>query len=477
MHKKSPLSSEDAVKYILLTLALLFIFPTDISAQDIGKTRLVVQQNGQALVTELRHLTLPKGEASVLLTNLPATLDPHTLQVRSRTAPRDFVLRDLSLDEDLLTPTNLLRRNLGKKVTLILPDGKTRDGRIQREATLLSTDEAPVFLIDGAVYAGPFEAIIYPELPKGLSPRPRLTVNLKNTGPADQTIELTYIAKEISWGMDYVLAMNKAATSGTLTGWVTLQNRSGADFEKASVELLAGEPRSVPEFAPRALFAAKAMSAPESMDATNAPEELFEYHLYPLKRPVTLANQQSRQVQLFDSGRLDVSRKLLGRANALPSGREADPIKERLDAIISFRNAESLGLGLPLPKGTLRVFQKEGESTHFLGEAPLERTPVGGLVEARLGQVFDITVERVAVEFEKTGKNSYKCSWELRLRNSKAKAQHIVLQELLPGKWKVHSASQKWSKPSSGVLEFAVDVPAHTGQEPYLVTYSFTTEL
>ncbi len=468
---------EVAVKFILLLVTLLAMFPSVLSAQDIKKARLVVQQNGQALVTELRPLTLPKGEGGVLLPDLPGTIDPQSLQVRSRTAPRDLDIRDLTLDDDLLTPANLLRRHLGKQVTLIMPDGKTRDGRTRKEATLLSVDEAPVFLIDDTVYAGPYEAIIYPELPKGLSPRPRLAMNVHNSGPARQDIELTYIARELSWRMDYVLAMNKAATSGQLTGWVTLQNRSGVNFTEAHAELLAGEPRSAQQFSPRAMFAAKAMSAPESMDAASAPEELFEYHLYRLKRPVTLANQQSRQVQLFDSRRLDVSRKLLGRANALPSGREAEPIKERLDAIISFRNAEALGLGLPLPKGTLRAFQQEGETKHFLGEAPVERTPVGGLVELRLGQVFDINVERVALEFERTGKNSYRCTWELRLKNAKKTPQRVVLQELVPGDWKVHSASQKWSRPSSGVLEFAVDVPAATEQEPHLVRYTFTTEL
>lgn len=465
------------MKYFFLAIALLVTFPTTISAQEIKTVRLVVQQNGQALVTEIRPLTLPKGEGSVLLPSLPNTIDAHTLQVRSKTAGRGLVIRDLTLDDDLLTPANLLRRNLGKKVILVMPDGKTRDGRVQKEATILSTDEAPVFLIDGAVYAGPYEAIIYPELPKGMSPRPRLTMNVNNSGPARQDVELSYIARELSWRMDYVLVMNKASTSGRLTGWVTLQNRSGADFGEAVVELLAGEPRSVAQFAPRAMFVTKAMAMPEAMDAASAPEELFEYHLYPLKRPVTLANQQSRQVQLFESGHLSVSRKLLGRANALPSGRETEPIKERLDAFISFRNAEAVGLGLPLPKGTLRAFQEESGGKHFLGEAPLERTPVGGTVELRLGQVFDITVERVVLEFEKTGKSSYKGTWELRLRNSKQKSQRIVLQELMPGKWKVPDASQKWTRPSAGVLEFAVDVPADTGQDPHVVKYTFTTEL
>lgn len=465
------------MKHVLMAVAMLVIFPTAVSAAEARKVRLVVQQNGQALVTEVRALTLPKGAGSVILPDLPSTIDPQTLQVRSKTAPRDFSIRDLTLDDDLLTPSNLLRKHLNRKVTLVMPDGKSRDGRIQKEATLLSTEEAPVFLIDGAVYAGPYEAIIYPELPEGLSPRPRLTLNLDNSGPAKQDIDLTYIARELSWRMDYVLTTDKAAASGRLSGWVTLTNRSGVDYREASVELLAGEPRSVEHYASRAMFASDVAAAPKALGGSVASEELFEYHLYPLKRPVTLANQQSRQVQLFESGGLSITRKILGRASAMPSGREADPVKEKLDAFISFRNTEALGLGLPLPKGVLRAFQEESKAKHFLGEAPLERTPVGGTVELRLGQVFDLTVERVPVEFEKTGKSGYRCAWELRLKNAKKQAQRVVLQELMPGNWKVQSASQKWTKTSSGVLEFVIDVPPSSDGVPHVVAYSFTTEL
>lgn len=469
---------EDAVKYLFLTIAVVAALSTNIFAQErSSKVRLVVQQNNQALVTEIRHLTLPKGEGSVLLTDLPATMEAHTLQVDSKSSPRALTIRDLSLENDLLTPTNLLRKHLGKEVMLILPDGKSRDGRVQKQATIMSTEEAPVFLVDGALYAGPYDAIIYPELPKSLSARPRIVMNVNNTGQVKQDIELSYIAREISWRMDYVLTMNKASTSGQLTGWVTIQNRSGADFTKAEVELLAGEPRSVQQFTPRTLFANQAKSAAISLESSSTPEELFEYHLYPLKRPVTLANQQSSQVQLLASGRLDVSKKLLGHANALPSGRDVDPIKERLDTIISFRNSEVMGLGVPLPKGIVRAFQSEGGSKHFLGEAPIDPAPAGEMVDLRLGQAFDVTVERVAMEFEKTGNNSYRCSWELRVKNAKKQKQRVVLQELIPGNWKVQDSTQKWTKRSSGVLEFALDVPAQTAQEPLVIKYTFTTDL
>lgn len=461
-----------------LALTALLLFPASLFAQDAASVRLVAQQNGQALVVEERQLSLPKGSGQVILPELPATIDAHTLQVRSKTSPNGLKIHDLALDEDLLTPSNLLKRHLGKKVSLVLPDGKSRDGRIQKEAVVLSTDEAPLFLVDGKVYSGPYEAVIYPELPEGLSAKPRLALNIDNSGPAKQTLELAYLAREIGWRMDYVLTMNKAGTSGLLSGWASLANRSGRDFKDASIELLAGEPRSVRPAMARA-FAGDGMlmSKASVMNESAEAEELSEYHLYKLKKRVSLANQQSRQVPLFEPAAIPVTRWLVGRAAGLPSGRETEPRKENLDVVLSFRNIEASGLGLPLPKGTLRAFQDDAGARHFLGEAPLERVPVGASAELRIGQAFDLSVERVVTDYEKTGKSSYRASWELRIRNSKKQGQQVVLQELLPGKWKVESASHKWSKASAGVLEFVVDVPSGRDAEPLVLKYTFNTEL
>jgi len=209
------------MKKLLAMLATIILAPTNLVAQDTEHLRLVIQQNGQALVTEQRPLTLPKGAGQIVLPNLPTSLEAQTLQVQSKTAPNALEIRDFALDGELLSPSTLLRRNVGKQVTLILPDGKTRDGRIQKEATVLSTDETPLFLVDGRVYSGPVESISYPELPENLGPKPRITMNLVNSGPARQTLELSYLAQEISWSMDYVLTMNKSATSALLSGWAT----------------------------------------------------------------------------------------------------------------------------------------------------------------------------------------------------------------------------------------------------------------
>lgn len=464
------------MKTVLATILTLAFSTAALGGQSPSPARLVIQQNGQTLVSEERVMNIAKGAAQLVLPDLPTTMDAQTLQVRSKTSPNGLDILDLALDDEILSPSTLLRRHVGKQVTLILPDGKTRDGRIQKEATVLSTEEAPLFLVEGRVYSGPVEAVIYPGVPEGLASRPRLSLNAHNSGPARQTLELTYLAREISWRMDYVLTLDKAGGNGLLSGWATLTNRSGKDFPGALVELLAGEPRTERAIPTRAAFGADSMLMAKAASMPNS-EELFEYHLYRLKRPVSLANQQSRQTQLFQSATIPVSRKLLGRAGALPSGREAEPQKQNLEVVLSFRNTSALGLGSPLPKGTLRAFQTEGEAKHLLGEAPLAHTAVGSMVELRLGQAFDLTVERVVTDFEKTGKNSYRAAWELRISNAKNKTQQIVLQEQIPGKWKVESATAKWTKASANVLEFRVDVPAQTEDKPLVLKYAFTTEL
>jgi len=465
------------MKLLICALALLALLPSQALCKDAGGARLVIQQNGQALITELRPLTLPKGAGQVQIEGLPATFDAHSLQVRSQSAPGKLAILGVALDSELLSPSTLLKRHLGKTVVLILPDGKSRDGRVQKVATPLTADDNPLFLVDGKVYAGPYEAILFPGVPDGLTARPRLSLSVDNHGPAAQTLDLTYIAREISWSMDYVLTLNAAGTEALLSGWASIANRSGADFADAKIELLAGSPRVADRFTTRALFAAEANKSLALAAPSAQPEELFEYQLYRLKRPISLANQQTRQVPLFEPASLAATRTLIGRAQALPSGREADPVKEKLDVVVAFRNSKALGLGLPLPQGTLRAYQDAAGARHFLGEAPLERTPVGAKAELRLGQAFDLGVERVVTQFEKTGKQSYRAAWELRIRNAKDKPQRIVLQELIPGKWKVAETSNKWSRPAAGVLEFHLDVPPTGDGDPLIVRYSFTTEL
>lgn len=464
------------MKTLAAVLSAMVLLPALALAQGKESVQLSVHQKGVALVDEVRTVALPAGAGTVALPDLPETIVPESLRVRSKTAPEALDILGLATSDAGLTPSALLKRHLGQKVGVILPDGKSRDGRVRKEAVLLTADTPPLLLLDGQVYSGPVEAILYADLPSGLAAKPAHTLDVVNRGQVKQRLDISYLAAGISWRMDYQLVLDKAGTSGLLTGWVTLSNRTGRAFENAAVNLLAGDARTE-DFENSPAAPARAMLAMAKADfPAAASEPVFEYHSYHLPRPVSLQDQQSRLVPLFDAAKVQVTRALVGRAQARPMRRDGDPRQEKLDVQLSFRNAKSQGLGLPMPEGRLMVVEETGGARHLLGGAALGRVPAGAEAKATIGQAFDLNVERVCTAEEKTGKTSWRATWELRITNAKDKVQRIFLREEIPGKWKVETASHKWTKAAANVLEFAVDVPPTGEGAPMLLTYSFATE-
>jgi len=464
------------LKRLKVLMLFLCVLPTSIATAN-SDYHLTLQQNGRALVSETRSLKVVKGKGSLELSGFPSTIEMETLQVASRNTPHDFKVLSTSVEENRLSPSTLLQRNIGKQVTVVIPDMKSSTGRIQKLATILSIQESPVFLIDGAIYSGPFESILYPALANQVPTEPQLTLDYSNNGPLQQQVDLTYLIHDFPWAMNYVLSVNKNQTKGTLIGWASLTNRSGLDYHQAKVSLLAGEPRSVNAPLMRgAAFSMPVMTMAKEMDSVS-PEELFTYHLYTLPQPVDIANQQAKQFQLLQANSLAISTRLVGRANALPNGRRTDPLPETVEALLSFRNTSAQGLGMPLPKGTLRIYQLSGDSNRLLGETNMERSAVGNTVQVTVGKAFDITVERVATVFEKTGEHSIQATWEIRLKNSKNTPQTVTLQEILPGSWKIREKSHNFTRISHNMAEFTVELPAGPDTPEVVVKYSFTSEL
>lgn len=437
---------------------------------------LTLQQNGRALVSETRDLSLAKGRGTLTLGSFPTSIEMETLQILSSTAPRDCTILSTTVEENQLSPSTLLRRNVGKQVTVVIPDMKSSTGRTQKLATILSLQESPVFLIDGAIYSGPYESILYPAQTNTMPTEPQILLEYANNGPKNQQVNLTYLIHDFPWSMNYVLSVNKETTSGTLTGWASLSNRSGLDYHKAHVSLLAGDPHTANGPLRREAFSAPLIAMAKEMDTASS-EELFTYHLYTLKQTVDIENQQTKQFRLLQSDRLVTSTRLVGKANAMPNGRNTDPQQETVEAILSFRNTAAQGLGIPLPKGTMRVYQQSKDSSQLLGESTIEKSAAGAVVKLTVGKAFDITVERVTSFYEKTGDHSIKATWEIRLKNSKATPQTVVLQEVIPGSWKIRESSHTFSKLSHNVAEFTIDLPSGPAKSEVLVKYTFTADL
>lgn len=431
---------------------------------------VTVYNHGQALINEVRSMDLPEGEGLVEFTGVAETVQPATLQVRSLSAADAFAVLDMNYEYDLVSVKALLDRYVGKTLRVVLPDPHDRQANIVREATLLANNDRPIFEVDGQIYVGGYESVYLAEMPEGLRPRPTLVWLVHNDGPATQDIDVSYLAGGMNWQADYVLKVNRDNDRAALSGWVTLDNQSGMAFVNASLKLVAGEVNIVrPE--PHYLRKDMVLAAPMAAEAMQQ-EEFFEYHLYSVPRPVDVNNRQTKQISLLQAPDLGVEKKLVARYDRFPSP-GTGTVKQSVAVFLTFKNSEANGLGLPLPKGIVRAYQESLDgSTLFIGEDRVDHTPRDAEVELRMGEAFDLGIERTLLSHEQTGRNTVAYAWEIRVRNSKDEPQRVLLEELLHGDWRITESSLPYEKIDARRVRFTLDVPPSREQDQLVLTYA-----
>src|SRR6185503_6192849 len=270
----------------LLALTLLFILavvppaaaaPVSVTRDDQREVMVTIYNGNLGLVKDLREARLPAGVNEVQFMDVAAGIDPTTVHLKSLTDALGLKILEQNYEYDLLTSQKLMEKYVGRKVRLYQNDGT------YHEATLLSTN-GPVFEINGQIHLGHNGRLVLPTLPENLVSKPTLVWLLRNQLAAAQKVEASYLTGGITWKADYVMVVNAADTRSDLTGWVTIDNKSGATYGNAALKLVAGDVNRArePRRLPRAMELAAAAPSPESAKRDFASEGFFEYHLYTL---------------------------------------------------------------------------------------------------------------------------------------------------------------------------------------------------
>ncbi|WP_031387163.1 DUF4139 domain-containing protein [Desulfonatronum thiodismutans] len=442
-------------------------------AEESTALTVTIYNHGQALINEVREVELPSGSGLVEFSGVAETIEAPTLQVRSLTAPDAFVVLDMNYEYDLISVKSLLDRYVGQTLKVVLPDPHDRKATVLREAVLLANNDRPIFQVDDQIFVGNHDAVYLAEMPAGLRPRPTLVWLVRNDGPPRQFLDVSYLAGGMNWRADYVLKVDRDNQRAALSGWVTLDNQSGMAFDQAALKLVAGEVNVVrpePTLMRRDMTRAAPMAAEQMQQ-----EEFFEYHLYSLPRPVDIANRQTKQVSLLQAPEMTLDKKLIARFGGYPNPGQGT-IKQGVDVFLTFKNAEANGLGLPLPKGIVRAYQESrDDSTLFIGEDRIDHTPRDADVELRMGQAFDVNVERTMTAHEQLGRNVIRYTWEIRVRNSRDEPQRILLEDTLFGDWRITSSSHDHERLDARRTRFTLDVPPSSKQDQLLLTYTVET--
>lgn len=434
------------------------------TVDDQSELSLTVYNSDIALVRDVRTLRLPRGVGNLRFMDIAATVNPATVHFRSLSEPARVRVVEQNYEYDLLDPDRLLRKYVGREVTLVRTrqdGGSTRTEEVK--AQLLSYNTSPVWKVGSEIVTGlGADHLRFPELPESLYSRPTLIWTVDNAGGERHRVEASYLAGKLEWNADYVLTVARDDKAADLNGWVTLVNGSGTAFRNATLQLVAGDLNRVrPQLAAMQYPAAAARKEAEQAMS----EEAFSgYHLYTLGRKTTINHNQTKQVALLEGTDVPVTKRYVveGTSYYYRNARHpGSPIKDAVQVYYQFRNDQRGGLGLPMPAGVVRVYQHDTRGgVHFVGEDRIEHTPKDETLNLKIGNAFDVVAERNQTDFEKVASDVYEVEYAVTLRNHKTTPVTVEVNEPIGGTWRMLRASHEWTKTAAWAARFVVPVGA-----------------
>jgi hypothetical protein len=459
---------------LLLALALTVIFLSQPDGSGFGHATGPVQSSNVAtglndqetvsitvynsnigLVKDVRRLTLPTGVTELKFGEVAAKIMPQTVHIKSQTDAGRLLVLEQNYEYDLLTPQKLLEKFVGREI-MILKDG------VEVPITILSTNQGVVYKLAGRIFTGQPHNLIFPHIPNNLISQPTLVWLLENRNSMAQKIEATYLTQGITWKADYVAVLDGKDSHLDLSGWVTLENQSGATYQNARLKLVAGDVNRVIErrgAADAVTELAQASAKPAA--APFSEESFFEYHLYNLQRPTTIKQHQTKQVSLLSADRVPVTKRYFYRgSHQYFRTRYGAPLaNQKIGVYVEIANKKEQHLGMPLPKGVVRVYKADADGgLQFIGEDRIDHTPKDETIKIKMGDAFDIVGERKQTDWRKLAHNLYEAAFEITLRNHKEEAVTVIVVEPMLSDWEILNSSHAYKKSDAHTARFEIAV-------------------
>jgi len=457
----------------MLALALLvaldgpaLLGQTRVSQAQGEGIELTVYNQNLALVIDRRPLDLVAGLNEVQFTDVASQIDATSVHFRSLTDPAGTMVLEQNYEYDLVSTAKLLAKYVDQQITIVTEDGTAYTGIL-----LSGAGDVILQAPDGQVTVVKLDRVqdfSFPALPEGLITRPTLVWLLEAGEPGTHDTEVTYLTEGLSWHADYILVLGADDASLDLTGWVTVDNHSGATYEEAKLKLVAGDIHRAEEMdrvVEKVVYEALPASAPSVEERA-----FFEYHLYEVQRPVTVKDNQTKQVEFASAVDVPVEKFFVyDGAPARFYGYVVDDpgygavTDKKVTVMLRFVNGEDQGLGIALPKGKVRVYKKDVDGSELLiGEDSIDHTPKDEAIQLALGNAFDIVGERVQDDFERLGKQTVEETFTITLRNHKEEDVEVRVVERLYrwSDWEIVRETAEHAKINAQTVEWRLEVPA-----------------
>ena len=429
-------------------IPLILILPGLLHSQNIKDQKLsvTVYNNNLGVVKDSRNLSLKSGVSEIKISDVAKLIDPTSVHIKL-----DGEVIEQNYQYDLVSLDKILHKYIDRKISLVNENNELLEG------TLLSAFGGQIVLQqdDGGLLMIPSVnkyRFNVGALPEGLITKPTLVWKVNSPSSKGQDIEITYQTQGMNWHAEYVALLNDDDTELDLNSWVSVTNNSGTTYKDAKLKLIAGDVNRVQDARPLYKGRGELESMAMQADAQQFEEkEFFEYHIYNLQRPTTLAQNETKQISLFDAQDVDANKKYFYRSTGYNS-------RGKVNVIVEFANKENQNLGVPMPKGKVRVYKSDGESVEFIGEDLIDHTPKNETVKLKIGDAFDILAEEKQVDHKKITNRVYEQTHEIKITNRKNENIVVEVERFLGLNWNVLESSIDFEKKNAQTISFKVPV-------------------
>ncbi len=439
------------MKNLMLLFVFLAAFSIYAQESNIKSINLTIYNNNLGVVKEVREFDLQKGQSTIQVSNVPSEIIPTTVHIDF-----DGSLIEQNYKYDLVSMGIVLNKYIDKDIALV-----TKDQLI--EGTLLSVADPNLVLRrkDGGLIMIPDYKdyrISVPNLPSGLITRPTLEWLLNSKKSGKQDIGISYQTNGIDWHAEYVAVVSEDDKYLDINAWINLNNNSGVNFENANLKLIAGDINIARNYIAQEIRAAgKYKLAMADAPLSEVSEKEFaDMHLYDYPRKVNIKNRESKQLSLFESSKIKFDKKYKFATWNLGNFDNQD-----IAIFYEFLNSKDNNLGIPFPKGTLRMSKKDGSSVMLIGESNIDHTPKDEKIKINTGNAFDLKVNAVLVNQIQLSDRMYEYELEYTFKNRKEKDNvEIEFEQNLWGTVEILESNMDIKKEAAGKLKAIVPVSA-----------------
>ncbi len=444
--------------FVLFVLTQFGLFP---QKGEVKSSAVTIYNSGLGVVKETRSFDLPAGISAINVTDVAQQIDATSVRVKF-----NGEVIEQNYQYDLASSQKILSRYIDKEIQMIKENGEVITGKL----ISVSGNDIVLQRKEGGLIVFPTlqgYRLSVDALPEGLITRPTLKCIFNTKKAGTQDVELSYQTGGMGWNAEYVALLDKDDKNMDLKAWVSLTNNSGTAFKDVKLKLVAGDVNRVqpqPVYANGMGKRADLMMA--EADASQFQEQsFFEYHLYSLQRPATLANNETKQISMFESENIRVTKKYQYKSGF--GGYYGGQNSSKVNVVVEFENKQSNNLGMPMPKGRVRLYKSDGESIEFIGEDAIDHTPKDEKLALKVGDAFDIVAEETQTDYRKITDRVHEYSYKIVLKNRKDTDITVDVNKYVGTNWEVLKSSLTHEKKDAQNIGFSVPVKA--GKESELV--------